>query len=316
MSEQVIGIDIGGTTMLAVLCDSELNIVDQITAKTPAREGNGAMAATAVAMAHALLERNDCVLSAVGVGAAGVIDQASGTVVTASDSFVGWAGTALGPILARELGVPAVLENDVNAFLAGEIESGAARDQRHVLGITLGTGVGGAVAFDGLLVHGAHGAAGEIGHIPGFGEEPCTCGQRGHLETLASGRSISRRYFQLSGRKLTARDIAAAARLGDVDAAQVFRDAGHGVARGILMVAGLADISTAVVGGGVSYAWDLLAPFIEEALASEPPVSGHAVSVRRSALGHQAVAVGACATALKHVAVLTAAPPAVSHTSR
>ncbi|WP_113719048.1 ROK family protein [Arthrobacter dokdonensis] len=306
------GLDIGGTTMLAVLCDRELNIVDQISAATPAREGNGAMAACALALARALLERNDCVLSALGVGAAGVIDRESGTVVTASDSFVGWAGTPLGPLLASGLGIPVVLENDVNAFLAGEMAAGAARNRQHVLGITLGTGVGGAVAFDGHIIHGAHGAAGEIGHIPGFGNDPCTCGQRGHLETLASGRSISRRYFQRSGRSRTARDIAGAARLGDADAGQVFSDAGQGVARGILMAAGLADISAAVIGGGVAHAWDLLSPAMEEVLANEPPVNGHVIAVRRSALGHQAVAVGACASALSSLGELPV-PSATRH---
>lgn len=308
MRERVIGLDIGGTTMQAILCGPELNIVDRLACSTPAREGGGAMAAAAVRMVRSLAGRNSGVLTAVGVGAAGVIEHQSGTVIAASNSFVGWAGTPLASELTRELGVPVTVENDVNAFLAGEIAAGAARDEPFVLGITLGTGVGGALSFAGSLLHGAHGAAGEIGHIPGFGDEICTCGQRGHLETLASGRSVSRLYGRLTGRSLTARGIADAARSGDVHARNVFTDAGRAVGRGILMTAGLVDISAAVIGGGVAQSWDLLAPAIDEALAAEPPVSGHAISIRHSGLGQDAVAVGACAGAF---AVVSTRP--VSH---
>ncbi|EFG65618.1 ROK family protein, partial [Streptomyces sp. SPB074] len=107
-----------------------------------------------------------------------------GRILVASDSTRGWAGFAVTEAVESALGVPAFLDNDVNAFLLGEISAGAVRGERDVLGMTLGTGVGGA------LFPGPHGAAGEIGHIHGFGDLPCTCGGRGHLETLASGRSI------------------------------------------------------------------------------------------------------------------------------
>ncbi len=134
-------------------------------------------------------------LLGVGVGAAGVVDARAGRILVASDSFRDWAGFAVTAAF-EEAGsrVPAFLDNDVNAFLRGEAAAGAVAGEAHVLGMTLGTGVGGALWLDGALYDGPHGAAGEIGHVPGFGDLPCTCGGRGHLETLASGRAIAARY--------------------------------------------------------------------------------------------------------------------------
>ncbi|MGY2744776.1 ROK family protein [Arthrobacter sp. UYCu723] len=298
MKDLVIGIDIGGTKTRAVVCDGNLRVLGRVTRPTPAKSGNGAMVATAADMARELMAGTDGALCAVGVGAAGVINHLDGTILVASDSFVDWAGTQVARILGDELGVPVSVDNDVNAFLAGEVAAGAASRRQNVLGITLGTGVGGAVHSNGRLVRGAHGAAGEIGHVPGFGDALCTCGQRGHLETLASGRSIARRYEELCGMAMDARQIAAAARAGDPHALAVYTDAGMAVGRAILMVAGLADPDTVVVGGGVTQSWDLLEPAILHALEKEPPVSGHPIAIRRSELDSDAVAVGACAIAL------------------
>ncbi|WP_231391807.1 ROK family protein [Arthrobacter sp. 35W] len=300
----MIGIDIGGTKTRAVLCDARLNVLGRTTRPTPARAGNGAMVDTAADLARELMAGADGALRGVGVGAAGVVDHREGTILVASDSFVDWAGTPVGRILGHNLGVPVSVENDVNAFLAGEVAAGAARGRPNVLGITLGTGVGGAVHLDGRLVRGAHGAAGEIGHVPGFGDALCTCGRRGHLETLASGRSIATRYRERTGSVADAAQIAQAARTGDADALAVFADAGMAVGRAIIMVSGMADPDAVVIGGGVAQAWDVLEPSITRALVEEPPVGGHPISIARSGLDSDAVAIGACANALQLSGVL------------
>jgi glucokinase len=220
------------------------------------------------------------------------VDAREGRILVASDSFRDWAGFGVTAAFEEALGVPAFLDNDVNAFLRGEATAGAVAGEPDVLGMTLGTGVGGALWLDGALYGGPHGAAGEIGHIPGFGDLPCTCGGRGHLETLASGRAIAARYGERTGRELSAREVAAAS---DPDALAVYEDAGTAVARALLVTAGLLDVTTVVIGGGVSRAWTLLEPSILRALATEPPVSGHPVRVVPSLLGGDAVAVGAAA---------------------
>ncbi|MFE9175017.1 ROK family protein [Streptomyces sp. NPDC007126] len=291
------GVDIGGTTTQVVLCDRELKVLDRAEVATPARSGGRAMIDAVLDALAVVRARTPGRTAAVGVGAAGVVDAVSGHVLVASDSFTNWAGFPVAAVLRTALGVPAFLDNDVNAFLRGEIACGAAAGEADVLGMTLGTGVGGALWTGGELRAGAHGAAGEIGHIPGFGDLPCTCGGRGHLETLASARSVRARYGERTGRELTAREVADAARDGDADARAVYAAAGAGIARAIVMTAGLVDIGTVVIGGGVSGAWTLLEPLIQERLAAEPPISGHPVKLLRAALGSDAVPLGAAARA-------------------
>lgn len=297
------GVDIGGTSTQVVLCDRELNVLDRMEAPTPAAAGGWAMLRAVLDALGTLARRRTERLLAVGVGAAGVVDPEAGRVLVASDSFhPNWSGFPVAAEITAATGVPAYLDNDVNAFLRGEATRGAAAGRTDVLGMTLGTGVGGALWVGGALYQGPHAAAGEIGHIPGFGELPCTCGGRGHLETLASGRSIASRYQEATGRLGTAQDVAAAAERGNPAARAVFAAAGRGVARAVLITAGLLDITTVVVGGGVSRAWHLLGPEITAGLAEEPPVSGRPVHLVRGSLGDDAVAVGAAARARAELA--------------
>ncbi|MEV0489265.1 ROK family protein [Streptomyces atratus] len=291
------GVDIGGTTTQVALCAEDLTVLDRAEVATPATDGGQAMIAAALGALAPLLERTPGRLVGGGVGAAGLVDSVTGRILVASDSFTGWAGFAVTDAVEEALGVPVFLDNDVNAFLHGEVSGGAVRGESDVLGMTLGTGVGGALWTGGALFAGPHGAAGEIGHIPGFGDLLCSCGGRGHLETLASGRSIGARYADRTGRRLTAREVAQAADHGDQDALAVYRAAGAGIARAIVMTAGVVDITTVVVGGGVSRAWPLLEPLILASLAADPPVSGHPVRLVRAALGADAVPVGAAARA-------------------
>jgi len=293
--EVVAGVDIGGTTTQVALCAEDFGIVDRLEVPTPAAEGGAAMVGAALDCVRRLLDRTPARLLGVGVGAAGLVDARAGRILVASDSFRDWAGFEVTAEVERALGVQAFLDNDVNAFLRGEAAAGAVAGEPHVLGMTLGTGVGGALWLHGALHEGPHGAAGEIGHVPGFGELPCTCGGRGHLETLASGRAIAARYGERTGRSVSARRVAESALLGDADALAVYEAAGAGVAHAILITAGLLDVTTFVIGGGVSRSWSLLDSSIRRTLATEPPVSGHPVRVLPAGLGGDAVAVGAAA---------------------
>lgn len=293
----IVGIDIGGTKIAALLVDCKGRIIDRGVVPAPALEGGSAMADAAAHLASELVRRSGLRLTAVGVGAAGVIDHETGTIRAASAMFVDWAGFRLGDELQSRLGVPVRVENDVNAFLLGEVSADPSVDD-DVLGIMLGTGVGGAVLLDGTLRHGPHGAAGEIGHTPGYSDIVCTCGQIGHLETLASGTSIGLRYADLSGEQgLDARQIAERARVGDANALTVFRAAGRALALACASAAGILDLGRAIVGGGVVHAWDLLLPAIEETLATDSPVSGVPVRITPARLDGDAVAVGAAAAA-------------------
>lgn len=287
------GIDIGGTKTQVVFCDQHHTVVAQAQAPTPARQGGSRIVQTACQLVTSLIAETGTTPDRIGVSSAGIVDTNAGTVLTASDSFTDWVGCPIASAISEHFGVPAALENDVNAFVLGEATAGALRGIDDALAIMLGTGVGGALWLEGQLYHGLHDAAGEIGHLPGFGELPCTCGGRGHLETLASGRSIQTRYAERAGRQLDAAHVAQAARSGDAVAQSVFTQAGRGISRAIVITVGLLDINTVLIGGGVADAWDLLEPAIMAGLADDPPVSGRAVSLRTASLGSLGAAIGA-----------------------
>ena len=292
-ADGVIGIDIGGTKIAGIAVAEDGSVLARGSVPAPASVGGAAMADAAAALVRDIAARSGSPLTAVGVGAAGVIDHETGVVRAASATFVDWAGFPLGDELSARLSVPVRVENDVNAFLLGEAAR-TAPGERDVLGVMLGTGVGGAVIIDGALRHGPHGAAGEIGHTPGYSDLVCTCGQIGHLETLASGTSIGRRYAERIGATpLDARQVADRARGGDPDAIVVFRAAGRALALACASAATLLDLPCAIVGGGVADAWDLLAPTIEETLRTEAPVSGLPLRIIPATLGGDAVALGA-----------------------
>ncbi|RLP76078.1 ROK family protein [Mycetocola tolaasinivorans] len=304
----VAGVDIGGTSTLVVFVDERGSVIAERGGETPAHVSGEAMVQLAVDLIAELTAETGMTPAAVGIGAAGVVDPVARRIVAASTSFVGWAGYSVGAHLDRALGVPNSLVNDVNAFLLGEVAFGAARGLDNAAGITLGTGVGGAIYLDGALWEGPEGAAGELGHspsyvVPGHGEEPCTCGQSAHLESIASGRSIERRYRARAGQiaaDLPAGDgaaLATRARTGDGAAAHVFAEAGLMLGQAAVTLAATLDLGHLVVGGGVSGAWDLIEPGVRTYLAEHPPVSGRTLSVVRAERGSHAVALGAASSA-------------------
>ncbi len=293
----LVGIDIGGTKIAALLVSDDGAVLARGSVPAPAALGGGAMADAAADLARDLAAQAEVSLAAAGVGAAGVIDHETGTIRAASATFVGWAGFPLADELEQRLGVPVRVENDVNAFLLGEAAADG-RTDRDVLGVMLGTGVGGALIIDGDLHHGPHGAAGEIGHTPGYSELVCTCGQIGHLETLASGTSIALRYQERTSAPVRdAREVADRARGGDAEAIAVFDAAGRALALACASAATILDLPCAIVGGGVTAAWDLLEPSILRTLDTDSPVSGIPLRIIPAVLGSDAVALGAIETA-------------------
>jgi glucokinase len=306
------GVDVGASKTLAVLCADDGTVLREAQRPTPAGDGGKVILDTAAAVVRTLLGETPVTeLAGVGVGAAGVIEPESGLVLATGNLFTGWAGTAINAGLAARLGgVPVRAENDVNGFLFGELaalgkpstggepaacgERGAAGPPRNALAVALGTGVGGALWVDGRLLHGGATGAGEIGHIGDFGQELCSCGQRGHLEAYASGKSLARRYAQATGAApLTAAQVATAARSGDPAAIEVFEQAGRCLGTAIAQAGGLLGVDIAILGGGVLRSWPLLEKALLRAVRAQPLLSGEPVIVHRSRLGSRAVAIGA-----------------------
>lgn len=293
----MISADVGGTTMKVAEVSPDGRVLDSIEMASPAREHGRSVVAE---LARILRERwgNAACL---GVGAAGVIDPATGTVLEASDSFQGWRGFELRAELEASLGIPVYVENDVNAFLLGEQRFGVAAGHRDCLGLMLGTGVGGAVILDERLRSGPRGAAAELGHMPVWGSEPCTCGTPGHLESLASGRSIARRFSAARGTASAlvdgAREVAEAADGGDTVARRVLAEAGEAVGMALVQAATMFDLSAVVVGGSVSASWHWLEPGVTTITERYPLISGSSLQILHATRGSDAVLLGAASLA-------------------
>ena len=273
--------------------EDDPTVLATATAPTPARAGGESVLDTSAALVRAVSGRVEGELVGVGVGAAGLIDSDDGMVLATGDAFDGWAGTAINAGLSARLGgVPVSADNDVNAFLLGELAS--AGNPRHALAVTVGTGVGGAIYVDGRLLRGGPTGAGEIGHIGDFGPERCSCGRTGHLEAYTSGTALTRRYVSAGGVVVPdASAVADAAGRGDPVAIEVFEQAGHYLGGAIAQAGGLLAVDLVILGGGVLRSWALLEKPLLAALAAQPLLSGEPVAVRRSVLGDAAVAVGA-----------------------
>ncbi len=286
--DAVAGIDIGGTMIHGVVMSPAGEVLACMSAPTPI--GGRAVLRRVDVMVRDLARRASVDVTATGVGATGIIEAGTGRIIVATSAFRDWVGHSLVEELELLLNMPVAVANDVKAFLLGEMRWGALRDTDDALGVTIGTGVGGAIALEGRLLEGRFSGAGEIGHIPGYSNHVCTCGGVGHLDTVASGPSIGLRYAERSGnRGLTGLEVAGRARAGDPDALAVLLNAGRALSDALVSAATLLDISHVVVGGGVVGAWDLLAPLLRDRIAANPLISKAELIVRPSTAPHPAM---------------------------
>ncbi|WP_404434752.1 ROK family protein [Microbacterium lacus] len=182
-----VGIDIGGTKIAGGVVDADGHIVEKLRVETPIDTAD--LAQAVIDMANHFIASHD--VAAVGVAAAGFIDRDRATVIHAPN--IAWHNEPLKAILEAGIPLPVTIENDANAAGWAEFRFGAGRDVNHMVMLTMGTGVGGAVVLEGELYRGGHGIAGELGHTR-FTRDglPCGCGQNGCLEQYASGRALQR----------------------------------------------------------------------------------------------------------------------------
>ena len=182
-----VGIDIGGTKIAGGVVDEDGHIIEKLRVDTP--EDTRALADAVIDMTRHFSAGHD--IAAVGVAAAGFIDKDQATVIHAPN--IAWRNEPLKATLESRIDVPVVIENDANAAGWAEFRFGAGRGVGHMVMLTMGTGVGGAVVLDGQLFRGGHGIAAELGHTRFIRDGlPCGCGQNGCLEQYASGRALQR----------------------------------------------------------------------------------------------------------------------------
>jgi glucokinase len=275
----VIGMDLGGTKILAAVVDAEGRILAEAKRATAAEEGPDIvikrMAQTArKAAGHAGIDWTE--VTGMGVGAPGPIDPKKGVVYN-PPNLPGWEEVALGPRLSEALDLPVFLENDVNLGTLGEYALGAGQDTKDMVGIFVGTGVGGGLILDGQLRSGFRHAAGEVGHMIVLADGPvCGCGKRGCLESVASRTAIERdiRLGIAAGRRsvipklvrekgrLTSGVLVRALRKGDPLTTEVMARAQWYLGLLAASIVNLIDPEIIVFGGGVAEALgkDFLTP--------------------------------------------------------
>lgn len=270
-AECVIGVDLGGTKLLAGSVDAGLNVHHRAQRPVAGLDREELLRT----VADAVLEAAEAVggARAAGFGIPSRMDAARGIAV--STVHLPIADLAFADVMAERIGLPSVADNDANCAMLAEHRFGAARDARHALLLTIGTGVGGGIVVDGRLVRGATGAAGEPGHMSIDPDgPPCQgdCPNRGCLETYVSGTALGLAGERAaaadpgsalgevlaSGREITGALVTEMAFDGDADALAAMTEMGERLGAGLAGLVNLLNPEVIVIGGGVIAAGDLL----------------------------------------------------------
>jgi glucokinase len=304
------GADLGGTKILTVVSDHSGREVGSSLVETLAQEGRDAVIARIVASVEQAVraagrEMRD--LAAIGVSAPGPIDLIEG-VITHPPNLPGWEDVPLARILRDRTGITSVLENDANCGALGEHAFGAGRGFRHMIYMTVSTGIGGGIIVNNEMYSGASGGAGEVGHM-GVSPDgpPCNAGHPGCLEGIASGTAIAARaraliadgQLPLTARLAgdqppAARTVQMAARGGEDGARQLIVEAGLALGIGLASLVNAFNPQAIVLGGGLMKMGDmLLDPAIETARERSFDQNFGDVRIVEAELGDRSPALGA-----------------------
>ncbi|MFC4496273.1 ROK family glucokinase [Streptomyces ovatisporus] len=305
-----VGIDIGGTKVMAGVVDADGNILEQVRTETPEKSKSPKVVEDTIAeLVLDLSDRHD--VHAVGIGAAGWVDADRSRVLFAP--HLAWRDEPLKDALTARLAVPVMVDNDANTAAWGEWRFGAGRGEDHLVMITLGTGIGGAILEDGGVKRGKYGVAGEFGHMQVVpGGHRCPCGNRGCWEQYSSGNALVREARELAAAEspvaygiidrvdgqiadITGPLITELARDGDAMCTELLQDIGHWLGVGIANLAAALDPGGFVIGGGVSAADELLIDPARDAFRRHLTGRGYRpeATIAKAQLGPEAGMVGA-----------------------
>ena len=276
-----VGIDLGGTNTKLGLVDESGNIIFTTIAKTDSIEGFSETIIRLSNILKAQIETSNVSFSdvkSVGIGVPGPV--LNNRIVKFWANFPWKNGVDLALEFEKNLGIPVKADNDVNVITLGEMWQGAGQGYKNVLGLAIGTGIGGGIIVDGKLISGLNGAGGEVGHIKiEHNGKLCGCGQKGCWEAYASATGIIREaqsrlavnkqnllYKMTKGRDLEAKDVFDAARKGDEFSLDIVDYEAEKLALGIGNLLSILDPEIVVVGGGVALAGDFLFDRVKEKL--------------------------------------------------
>lgn len=258
-----IGIAIGGTRIVGGIVTREGNIIDRRERPTPIQEGGPQILQAAIEVAGLLVQAVDQPIHGVGIGTGGQIDTEQGTVFSATDLIPGWKGIRITDAFTGAFGIPSAVDNDVNVLALAERRFGVARflQRGTVIFLALGTGVGGALLFNGELHYGARWSGAELGHMQLFppmypNARRDLGGHTGTLEAYCSGPGMVQTWRELSGRTdpgLTGYDVADDANENPGGTgSQAIRKTGEYLGVGLVSLANMLDPDLIIIGGGLS----------------------------------------------------------------
>lgn len=304
-----VGVDVGGTKVAAGVVDEKGRILEKLRHPTPSTDPAEVVEVISEAV-EVLKGKFDNVI-AVGIGAAGFVDESRSTVLFAPN--LAWRDEPLKEKVLERVKLPVVVENDGNATAWGEARFGAGQGEDHLVCITLGTGIGCGIIVDGKLYRGRFGIGAEVGHYRVVPDgRRCGCGNRGCWEQYASGNALAHEARELArvepGRAarllelgagtpdgITGMAVTQAAREGDLAALECFQSVADWTGQGLADLAAILDPGAFVIGGGLSAAPDLLLEPIKKAFANSVTGRGHRrlADIRMAELGPDAGIVGA-----------------------
>jgi glucokinase len=310
----VLGVDVGGTKVAVGPVDRDgAELAPFLVEPTRTEDQASFLAGLEGSLKRALAAFERFEPKAFGLACAGTVDTERGLVVASPNLPL--VRAPLGFMLEKALGMPVVLENDVNAAVRAEATIGAAAGLRHVVMLALGTGVGGGIWLDGRVYRGANGGGGELGHIiVRAGGLPCPCGSHGCLEAYASGRALVRYAAARAGDpkadpsgeltalqeqgRLTGGAVAKLAMAGDKAALDAVNELGRWLGVGLVSVTNIFDPEMIVVGGGVGALGELLlSPARDTVRKLALPPGRDSVRIVGARLGNRAGLVGGALTA-------------------
>jgi glucokinase len=313
----VLGLDVGGTKLAAGVVAGDGRVLAKRVAPSGVEQGPDAMIARHIELGREAVEAAGvswAQVRAVGIACGGPLDPFAG-IIQSPPSLPGWDNVPLVAMVEAALGRPAVVDNDATACALAEdwYGAGRARGARHLVYLTISTGVGGGLVLDGRLYRGAAGNAGELGHLTvDYLGRQCGCGRRGCLEAYASGKNIAVRAREAlaTGRSsvlsalpaVTARDVAEAAAAGDAVAAEVWDETTAILGSAIANILDIFNPELVVLGGGVTRAGDqLLVPVREAALRQAMAPARNAADIVLAGLGEELGVVSAATVAFERL---------------
>lgn len=299
MQNIIVGVDVGGTNVKLGLINTRGHVVarSRFATKSYISKPAHLMAAMAAAIKD-LLGKNQLQLKdvqGVGIGLPGLVDPKSGLVIFLPN-IPGWKNIPLARQLRQKLKVPIFLDNDVNVITLGEWRFGAGIGSDHMIGMTLGTGVGAGLIVNGLLYRGPGFAAGELGHVPVNLKGPnCNCPSFACLEAYVGNKRLERQASQILGRKnIALEEVFIMAKQGNKKAIKFWDDAGQIIGSVLVGVVNLLNPTKIVIGGGVSNNARFLFPSIKDQIKKRAmPVQAKMARVVRAKLGDDAGIIGA-----------------------